>query len=196
MFALCAFFLSVAFANLLTAPLSSPAFVKLAGAGHLFELTSSQVLLSSIGSDSSMGDSELYSTDSSPSPSSMAIAEYAARMAHDHRILEKRLMAETMRLTGSGSSESDRVHPRLDVYGARKVRDLVNSTKKDISHRDRTYLTQQIESHQLALAIHHNYARTGQIESLVALAEEAIPVLESHLEAAKELLEASEYASE
>jgi putative membrane protein len=49
------------------------------------------------------------------------------------------------------------------------------------SRFDRTFLRQQLRVHEMALALHQNYAANGDRESLREVARAAIPMLENHM---------------
>jgi predicted outer membrane protein len=53
---------------------------------------------------------------------------------------------------------------------------------------DRLYLTQQVPSHQQALAINGGYAQGGDVPALRQTAGGAVPVITSHLQQAQQLL--------
>jgi putative membrane protein len=48
-------------------------------------------------------------------------------------------------------------------------------------------LRQQVQAHQMALALHGNYARSGDTASLRAVAATATPIVQQHLQRAREL---------
>ena len=50
------------------------------------------------------------------------------------------------------------------------------------SNFDATYRSQQILSHQQALALHDNYARRGDVPQLRGVAAAAVPVVRGHLD--------------
>jgi putative membrane protein len=50
------------------------------------------------------------------------------------------------------------------------------------SNFDGTYRSQQITSHQQALALHTNYARRGDVPQLRGVAAAAVPVVRGHLD--------------
>jgi putative membrane protein len=52
---------------------------------------------------------------------------------------------------------------------------------------DSTYLSQQILAHEQALALHGNYARNGNAPALKAAAAAAVPIVQSHLDQARQL---------
>ena len=50
---------------------------------------------------------------------------------------------------------------------------------------DREYVRQQVAAHQMALALHQNYAKAGDTPSLRATAAAAVPVVRGHLDQAR-----------
>jgi putative membrane protein len=52
---------------------------------------------------------------------------------------------------------------------------------------DRMYLNQQIPAHQQALTLHRNYARTGEGRALRQTARGIVPVVQTHLDRARQL---------
>jgi len=52
---------------------------------------------------------------------------------------------------------------------------------------DKAYLTQQIEAHRQTLAVTETYAKTGDTPAIKAAAEQALPVIEEHLQIAEKM---------
>lgn len=52
---------------------------------------------------------------------------------------------------------------------------------------DSAYLSQQVPAHEQALALHSNYARNGDAPALTAAAAAAVPIVQSHLDQARQL---------
>ena len=52
---------------------------------------------------------------------------------------------------------------------------------------DRLYIRQQVPAHEMALALHSNYARSGDTPSLKAAAAGAVPIVTQHLNQARQL---------
>ena len=46
---------------------------------------------------------------------------------------------------------------------------------------DRTYVTQQVQAHQMALSVHRGYADGGSDPTLRSAATKIVPVVEMHL---------------
>jgi len=52
---------------------------------------------------------------------------------------------------------------------------------------DEVYLRQQVPAHEMALALHSNYARNGDTPALRAVASAAVPIIQQHLDQARRL---------
>jgi putative membrane protein len=50
---------------------------------------------------------------------------------------------------------------------------------------DRVFVRQQVQAHEMALALHSNYAARGDTPALRAVASAAVPVVRQHLEQAR-----------
>ena len=50
---------------------------------------------------------------------------------------------------------------------------------------DRVFVRQQVQAHEMALALHSNYASRGDTPALRAVASAAVPVVRQHLEQAR-----------
>jgi putative membrane protein len=52
---------------------------------------------------------------------------------------------------------------------------------------DRVYMRQQVAAHEMALALHRNYAARGDTAALRTVAGAAVPVVQQHLTRAQQL---------
>ena len=52
---------------------------------------------------------------------------------------------------------------------------------------DQIYMGQQVPAHEMALALHQNYARSGDTPALRTAANSAVPIVQQHLTRAREL---------
>lgn len=52
---------------------------------------------------------------------------------------------------------------------------------------DRVYMTQQVPAHEMALALHSNYARSGDTPALRGTASAAVPIVQQHLTEARRM---------
>jgi putative membrane protein len=55
------------------------------------------------------------------------------------------------------------------------------------SNFDRLYMTQQVPAHEMALALHSNYSRSGDTPALRTTAAAAVPVVQQHLDEARRM---------
>jgi putative membrane protein len=53
---------------------------------------------------------------------------------------------------------------------------------------DQVYMRQQVQAHEMALALHSNYARNGDTPALRAVASAAAPIIQQHLDRARQLV--------
>jgi putative membrane protein len=53
---------------------------------------------------------------------------------------------------------------------------------------DRVYIRQQVPAHQMALALHSNYANNGDRPPLRAVAGQAVPIVTQHLQQAQRMM--------
>jgi putative membrane protein len=59
--------------------------------------------------------------------------------------------------------------------------------RASVENFDRVYLTQQVPAHEMALALHNNYATNGDTPSLRATAATALPLVRQHLDQARRM---------
>ena len=52
---------------------------------------------------------------------------------------------------------------------------------------DQLYLSQQVPAHEMALALHRNYAAQGDAPALRIAASAAVPIMQQHLDRARSL---------
>lgn len=137
-----------------TAQVASPgAFVAAAGAGDLYEKTSSQLVL-----------------QSTRDPK---VRSFAQMMVRDHNQSTAMVKAAAAR-AGVRSAP-----PKLMPAQAQMVADLRRASGAD---RDRAYVTQQRTAHDQALALHQGYAANGTAAPLKAAAAKIAPVVQHHIE--------------
>jgi putative membrane protein len=53
---------------------------------------------------------------------------------------------------------------------------------------DRVFIRQQVQAHEMALALHSNYAANGDTPALRAVASAAVPVVRQHLDQARRMM--------
>lgn len=150
--------LAAALATFAAAPLaaqttSSTTYVAKAGAGDLYERTSSQLVLRST--------------------KDPKIREFATMMIRDHQKstadVKKAAAAARVRVPAA----------KLDPAQAKMVAELRTKTGAE---RDRTYVMQQQTAHSQALALHSSYAQDGTAAPLKTVAAATAPVVQHHID--------------
>lgn len=133
-------------------------YVAKAGAGDLFEIQSSQM-----------------AATRSRRPQ---VRAFAQMLVTDHN--------RSTQMVGD-AARADGLMPRppmLEPAQRAMLRQLERARDRDF---DRLYLSQQIPAHVQGLALHRDYARTGQGRALRRAAQDMVPVVRSHLERARQL---------
>jgi putative membrane protein len=150
--------LAAALATFAAAPLvaqttDSATYVAKAGAGDLYERTSSQLVLRST--------------------KDPKIREFATMMIRDHAKstadVKKAATAARVRVPAA----------KLEPAQANMVAELRAKTGAE---RDRTYVMQQQTAHGQALALHTGYAASGTAAPLKTVAAATAPVVQHHIE--------------
>jgi putative membrane protein len=128
------------------------------------------------------GASDLYEIQASQMAATRArrpqVREFAQMLVTDHQ-------HSTQMVTDA--ARSDGLSPRppmLEPAQRTMLRQLERARDRDF---DRLYLNQQIPAHQQGLALHRNYSRTGEGRALRQAARGIVPVVQSHLERARQL---------
>jgi putative membrane protein len=131
----------------------APVFVMKAGASDLYEKTSSQIVLGSTHNPE--------------------IRRFANMMITDHSKSTAMVKSAAMRAG---------LHPKppmLDPMQRKMVADLRMAHGPE---RDRVYLDQQKQAHQMALALMQDYASTGDVPPLRHAAGDIVPVVQQHID--------------
>jgi putative membrane protein len=139
-------------------PNARDAYVAMAGASDLFEIQSSQLARSR-----------------AQSPS---VRDFAQMMIDHHTTTTAQLTAAA-RAAGMAP-----LVPTLLPMQATMMGKLQSASGADF---DRLYMSQQVQAHELALALHSNYARNGDTAALRAVAQAATPIVQQHLDRARAL---------
>ena len=142
-------------APLAAAPMAAPpaaTFVAKAGAGDLYEKTSSEIVLKST--------------------RNAKIHDFATMMVSAH---SKTTMAVGAAAKADGLKPSP---PKLDAKQAKMIADLKAAAP---AARDKLYLTQQAAAHQEALALMQAYSAGGDKPSLKKAATDTVPIVEGHI---------------
>ena len=130
-----------------------------AGAGDVFEITSSMILL-----------------NKSTNPQVRAYAS----MLIDHHTRTTDLALANAKAAGVMPPPPEMSPMQKGMIGA-----LHAAAPAAI---DRLYLQQQVPAHQQALALQQGYARSGDVPALRQTAQTAVPIVQSHLTQAQQML--------
>ncbi len=133
-------------------------YVKMAGASDLFEIQSSQLALSRA--------------------TRAETRQYAQMLIQHHTQTTQATMA------AARASGLNPPPPMLMPMQQRMLDQLRRASGRNF---DRMYFTQQIPAHEMALALHSNYARAGDTPSLRATAATAVPLVQQHLDQARRM---------
>lgn len=131
---------------------TAPTFLMFAGAGDLYEIQSSQLVLE---------------TTQNPD-----IRRFAQMMIDHHTKTTADASAAAMRAGITAAA------PMLD---APKMAMLASLGRFEGMERDHLYLSQQMMAHKEALGLMKTYADTGETPELKAAAQATIPIIQSHL---------------
>ncbi|HEX9965354.1 MAG TPA: DUF4142 domain-containing protein [Allosphingosinicella sp.] len=138
-------------------PNQRDAYVRMAAASDLFEIQSSQL-----------------ATARAQSP---AVREFAQMLIEHHT-------ATTQQLTAAATAAGAPPSPALMPMQAEMIEQLQGANGAEF---DRVYMRQQVPAHEMALALHSNYATNGDTPSLRTVAAAAVPIVRQHLERARAL---------
>ena len=139
-------------------PETATPYVMMAGASDLFEIQSSQLAV-----------------QRAQSPE---VRQYAQMLIQHHTMTTQQVMA-------AAQAAGINPPPPMLLPMQREMLEQLNGASA--SNFDRTYMTQQIPAHEMALALHSNYARNGDTPSLQAVAGTAVPIVTQHLEEARRM---------
>lgn len=138
-------------------PTGRAAYVEMAAASDLYEIQSSQLATSR--------------------------AQSAEVRAFAQMLIEHHMMT-TQQLTAAATAAGTPPSPRLMPMQAEMISQLQGANGAEF---DRIYLRQQVQAHEMALALHQNYARNGDTPSLRTVASAAVPIIRQHLDRARAL---------
>lgn len=133
-------------------------YVMMAGASDLFEIQSSQI-----------ARTRAQRPD---------VRQFADMMIQHHTMTTNQLMA------AARASGLNPPPPRLMPMQVEMIQRLQNASPGAI---DEVYMSQQVAAHQMALALHSNYARSGDAPALRQTAAAAVPIVSQHLARARQL---------
>jgi putative membrane protein len=132
-------------------------FVNQAASGGMFEVQSSQLALERA--------------------QVQKVRDFAQMMIEDHTAANERLLSV---------AEAEGLSVPLQVEGAPMER-LQTVEATPVDQFDSVYVQEQVAAHEEAVALFRSYAENGEVQSLMAFAQETLPSLEGHLEMAQGL---------
>ena len=125
--------------------------------------------------------SDLYEIQSSQLATSRAqnsaVRQFAQMLIEHHTMTTQQLTAAA---TAAGTPPS----PSLMPMQAEMISQLQGENGAGF---DQLYLRQQVQAHEMALALHQNYARNGDTPTLRTVAQAAVPIVRQHLDRARSL---------
>ena len=135
------------------APTTSPtSYVAQAGASDLYEITSSRLVMGS---------------------RNPQVRDFAQQMVRDHTQSTAEVKAAAMR---------SHLHPAPPHMNAMQARMVSQLRRASGPARDRLYIQQQKQAHQMALALHRTYSQRGRAAPLKMTAAKITPIVQSHLD--------------
>jgi putative membrane protein len=108
---------------------------------------------------------------------SAAVRQFGAMLVEHHQRTTAQLSAAAM---ASGTMPT----PDLMPMQAQMIAELRAASGSGF---DQVFIRQQIQAHDMALALHSNYAARGDTPALRTVANAAVPVVRQHLEQARTL---------
>ena len=138
-------------------PNQRDAYVQMAAASDLFEIQSSQLATSRA--------------------QSAEVRAFAQMLIEHHA-------ATTQQLSAAASAAGTPPSPSLMPMQAEMISQLQGANGAEF---DRLFVRQQIPAHEMALALHSNYAKNGDTPTLRTVAAAAVPIVRQHLERARAL---------
>jgi putative membrane protein len=138
-------------------PTQRGAYVEMAAASDLFEIQSGQL--------------------AAERGQSAAVRQFGQMLVSHHQ-------GTTAQLAAAATAAGTQPTPDLMPMQAQMMTELRASSGAGF---DQVFIRQQIQAHEMALALHSNYASSGDTASLRAVASAAVPVVRGHLEQARTL---------
>jgi putative membrane protein len=139
-------------------PRTAMPYVMMAGASDLFEIQSSQMAVRRA--------------------TRPEVRQYAQMLIQHHQMTTQQVMG------AARASGLNPPPPRLLPMQQRMLEQLRNASAANF---DRTYMMQQIPAHEMALALHRNYASAGDRPPLRTVAGNAVPIVTQHLNEAQRM---------
>lgn len=143
----------------LTNPLMAPGYLATAASSDMFEIQSAQLAHQMSQNPSVHNFANMLVTDHTQSTQMLMAAAAAARVPAPQPVLlpEHQALLDQLRAAGSGYAF------------------------------DQAFQQIQIQAHQQALALHQNYATSGDVPALRTTAGQIVPVIQKHLQMAQSL---------
>jgi putative membrane protein len=141
------------------APMATPDFVTAAGQSDQFEIQEGKMA-------EKMG-------------STASVRKFGAKMVRDHTKTTAALQ-KAVKKAGMTPPPPPALRPDQEQMATQ----LQGMSGADF---DKAYLTQQVQSHQEALALMSTYAKTGDTPAIKAAAKSAVPIVQMHLKMAQKM---------
>jgi putative membrane protein len=138
-------------------PTQRGAFVEMAAASDLFEIQSGQMAASKA--------------------QNPALRQFGQMLVQHHQ-------QTTAQLTAAATAAGTPPTPDLMPMQAQMLDELRGLSGAEF---DRVFLRQQVQAHEMALALHTNYARNGDTPALRTVAAAAAPIVRQHLDQARSM---------
>lgn len=142
----------------MTNPLFYPAYMQMAASSDQFEIQSGQLAL-----------------QMSQNP---AVRDFANMLIQHHQQTSAQMLT---------AAQSAGLPPPAPAMTGRHAQMLANLRAAPPGTFDVAFRDAQIAAHQEALALHQNYASGGDVPALRAVAAQAVPVIQGHLNTAQSL---------
>jgi putative membrane protein len=139
-------------------PTQRGAYVEMAAASDLFEIQSGRM--------------------AAERGQSAAVRSFGSMLVNHHQQTTAQLSAAAM---ASGTMPT----PDLMPMQAQMMAELRAASGANF---DRVFVRQQVQAHEMALALHTNYASNGDTPALRAVAASAAPVVRQHLDQARRMM--------
>jgi putative membrane protein len=134
-------------------PTDAAGYVQMAGASDAYEIQSSQLAV-----EKGQGDE---------------VKMFAQHMIEDHQMTTQNLT------TAAEAAGITPPPPQLNPMQQDMISQLEAATGEEF---DRTYLQQQRQAHEMALALHQNFASNGDNPQLQEVANQAVPIVQGHID--------------
>ena len=133
-------------------PMPASTYVMKAGAGDLYEIKSSKLVMNS---------------------TNPKIQSFAQMMVTDHSQSTADVKAAAMKAG---------LHPKPPMLSPDQSMMIAMLTKASGAERDRMYIEQQKTAHDQALALHEGYSMDGKAAPLKMAAAKIVPVVKTHIQ--------------